>query len=53
VIHVQNLWHPSTHIGLLNEPETTKVQFSVSQANKSRKSIILRLASRMHKTAYF
>jgi len=28
------------HIGLFHEPQTTKVQFSVSPANKSRKSII-------------
>jgi len=38
---------------LFHEPQTTKVQFSVSPANKPRKSIILKLASRMHKNAYF
>jgi len=47
------LKHPSTHIGLFHEPKTTKVHFSVSPANKSRKSITLKLASRMHKNAYF
>jgi len=34
----------STQIGLFHEPQTTKVQFSVSPANKSCKSIILKLA---------
>jgi len=45
--------HPSTHRGLFHEPQTTKVQFSVSPAYKSRQSIMLKLASRMHKNAYF
>jgi len=40
-------------MGLFHEPQTTKVQFSVSPATKSRKSIILELACRMHKNAYF
>jgi len=40
------------HIGLFHEPQTTKVQFSVSPG-KSRKSIIPKRASRMHKNAYF
>jgi len=35
------------HRGLFHEAQTTKVQFSVSSANKSRKSIVLKLASRM------
>ena len=41
--------HPCTHIGLFHEPQATKVQFSVSPAYESRKSIVLKLASRMHK----
>jgi len=41
------------HKGLFHEPQTTKVQFSVSPAIKSRKSIIPKLASRMHKKVYF
>jgi len=45
--------HPSTHIGLFYERRATKVQFSISPAYKSRKSIMLKLASRMHKNAYF
>ena len=53
MIHVWNLQHASTHIGLFHELQTTKVQFSVSPANKSRKSIILKLASRMYENAYF
>jgi len=40
------------HIRLFHELQATKVQFSVSPANKSGKSIILKLASRMHKNAY-